>query len=188
MFYIQSAGNGYYYLKPKNNTNLALDVSGASSYNGANVQVWDWWAGNTAQKWRLRNLDSREFYSSVSGLKSTEDRTPATFHVNTNGKKSYVTVWAYSYPFGNLMNPATLERSSTLNVKIVSGNKVIKNEVVSGKKNTFTIDKKYKSYTVYVSKRILKGNNIITSTYAGGKNFQNFGNYCQVSLENASLR
>lgn len=187
VFKIESAGNGYYYLKPKNNTNLALDVSGGKSANSTNVQVYTWSKNNKAQMWKLWCMNSAvEAYSSVSSIKSTTKSKPASFNVNANGTKSTVTVWACNTDLTNTVYQ--LQSSSSLNVLIVSGNKTIVNEVFKGKSKTFTIPAKYTSYTVYVSRYVMSGNNILTQTIAGGKNFTNLGYYCQVSLNNAIFK
>lgn len=185
-FKIEYAGNGYYYLRPKNNTDLALDVNGAGNKNGTNVQVYNWSRNNRAQRWKLYCLNTKQAYSSVSGIKATDGSKPVTYNVTTNGQASKVTVWACNraLPGGAF----GLESHSKLSVRIVSGNKVIVDEVMSGKSHTYNIPKQYKSYTVYISMRRLNGNNILTQTFAGGVNFMNQGRYCQVSLTNATIR
>lgn len=183
---LKSAGNGYYYICPSNNTNLALDVSGSSTKSGTNVQVYTSNRTN-AQKWRLTKVSSSTSGSTISSIRSTTGSSAASFSIRTSGGSSKVKV-----DIGNTARTSSriyLENSATVSVRIVSSSGVvIVNDTLKGKTKTYSIPAKYTSYTVYVSKYVWRGNSLLTSTIAGGNNFTNLGNYCQISLTNATLR
>lgn len=182
-FRIENAGGGYYYLKYRQNTNLALDVSGGVNRNSANVQVYTWNNSN-AQKWSFSRAASFEKNSAVSRVRSTTNHKPATFNIKTNGRKSTITIWTCNL---NWQQKYYIKDSGKLSVRVYSGNKLIKDTIISGYKNRIKIDKKYKNYTVYISQYQQTGKGIIGRTIAGGNNFTNTAFYCMISLDNAKI-
>src|SRR5689334_3398596 len=52
-FTFTSTGGGYYRITPTHATGSCLDVNGASTADGANVQLWQWLNGNN-QQWYLQ--------------------------------------------------------------------------------------------------------------------------------------
>ena len=176
---VEPAGDGYYYIKPSNNESLALDVSNAADENGANVQVYDHSRDNSAQMWKLWNNNTSVTYSSVSGIKETYQSKAVTYYVNPYGD-SKVTVWAVDNPLTNNRHYKK-EGASRFRVRIVSDwGDVIKDSVVSGECNTFSVESEYGSYRVEVTKYTGWADDFMWTS--------NFGDYCQVSLSNAEFR
>ena len=62
--------NGYYTIKSKLNENMVLDVNGAHSSNGTNVQLWQFNNGN-AQKWYFE-ADDDGYYTIKTKLNSNK--------------------------------------------------------------------------------------------------------------------
>jgi hypothetical protein len=48
-FNITATDSGYYRFTPAHSTSSCLDVSGVSTADGANVQLWQWLGGNNQQ-------------------------------------------------------------------------------------------------------------------------------------------
>ena len=66
-WFIYSAGNGYYYLRPKCSDSAVLDLYNRETSNGTNIQIWT--TNQTgAQKWKLEKV-----------------RTEFTIQYNANG-------------------------------------------------------------------------------------------------------
>jgi endoglucanase len=51
---ISATSGGYYRLTPTHATNMALDVNGVSTADGANVQIWTYGGGNN-QQWTFQS-------------------------------------------------------------------------------------------------------------------------------------
>ena len=177
---VVDAGNGYYYLKPAYNLNLALDVSGASSKDGANVQVWNFSQNNSAQMWKFwRGTTTKQHrgISSVTSLYTNYWQSYKVQTVNTNGS-SKVTIRAYNINAFSINQPIYWnESNSKISVIIKNSNgKVLYNKTLSGKSNTIQVNN-CNSYTVYVQKCGDWLDNIYWTP--------NLGNYCQLSFTNA---
>lgn len=176
---VEPAGDGYYYIKPSNNESLALDVSGAADENGANVQVYTHSRGNSAQMWALWNNNTSVQYSSVTGITETHKSYEVTYYVNPSGD-SDVTVWAVDRP---LLGHGHYEKKgkSRFRVRIISDwGDVIADEIVTGKRNKFSVKSKYGKYRIEVTKYTDWADDLMWDS--------NFGNYCQISLTNATIR
>lgn len=46
---LTNVGSGYYRISPVYNSDLAIDIAGQSTANGANVQTWSYWGGTNQQ-------------------------------------------------------------------------------------------------------------------------------------------
>ena len=60
MFHVQYLGNRFYRITQYNNPNLSLDVSGASQYKDANIQMWTT-NDSYAQQWSIEPTDGRGY-------------------------------------------------------------------------------------------------------------------------------
>lgn len=170
---VVDAGGGYYYIKPSHNENLALSV------NGTNVRVENLNYGNN-QKWKLWLGTSSKSNTAISGLNETSLNIAVVYNVKSSGK-STVTVWAARRNYWNVYSHHVPESASRFKViiKDLSGNTIV-NKIVTGSSNTFTVNKKYNQYKVYVYK--------YTNNARDWGWEENWGQYCQVSLSNASIR
>lgn len=170
---VVSEGNGYYSLRPCRNTSLALDVNRCGSANGTNVQVYTYKRNNTAQMWRFWKGTTSKGYTFIPSIK----QNTASYSVNPSGNSKF-TVWAITQPVFS-SGPYKPVGASKLRVIITqaSTGKTIMNKVVSGKANTFSINKKYGAYTVTVSRE----GEVVWNGF-------NCGFYSTISLVNARIK
>nr|WP_255289319.1 Tc toxin subunit A [Bacillus cereus] len=75
---LEDVGNDYYIIKNKKNPNMVLDVKGAKTNNGTNIQVYKR-NGTNAQKFKLKPVTT--VYQSTSKKNETEDKTISTSEV-----------------------------------------------------------------------------------------------------------
>ena len=176
---VEPAGDGYYYIKPSNNESLALDVSGAADENGANVQVYTHNRDNSAQMWALWNNNTSVTYSSISGIAETYKSDAVTYYVDPV-EDSVVTVWAVDNPLLG-KGHYNKEGNSRFRVRIITDyEEVVTDSVVTGKRNAFSVKSEYGKYRVEITKYTDWADDFMWNS--------NFGNYCQISLKNATIR
>lgn len=80
-WYIQDAGNGYYYIRSVADKNLCLEVEGGNAYNGANIYINQFQAKDS-QKFRFSNTEyARTIENGVYKIEA-ESNTNAVFDVS----------------------------------------------------------------------------------------------------------
>ena len=86
MFRVHSAGENYYYLVPKSDPAMCVDLQGANAENGTNVEIWTS-LQNRAQIWKLEKHDEKckpVLWTDLSAVKENE-----TVTVNYAGVSDY---------------------------------------------------------------------------------------------------
>ena len=86
MFRVHSAGENYYYLVPKSDSAMCVDLQGANAENGTNVEIWTS-LQNRAQIWKLEKHDEKckpVLWTDLSAVKENE-----TVTVNYAGVSDY---------------------------------------------------------------------------------------------------
>lgn len=142
---VVNAGNGYYYLKPCSNESLALDVTGAKNAVGTNVEVYNWWSGNNAEKFQLYKGNSlKESYTMVTSA----NKVPKTYTVKSTGDTK-VTVYGLYIPALNNKNyRPSISCEFRVIIKNAAGTTVV-DEYVS-KQKTYSLGKASSEYTITI--------------------------------------
>lgn len=160
--------DGSYYIIPRVNQNLAL------AYSGTKVVVSSK-NGDCSQKWQL--YQAKKTLEGCTTMSSPK-RVSASYDIKVTGNNAKFTVTPLC--ISSLSTEIYGKTAGKMDVKILSGNKVIKEYTLNGNSITCKIPSGYDNIKVQISAK--------SGGWASGYNFKNGAVYCQLeSLSNCYL-